>query len=37
MLESKGNDIIELDFIDGKYDEDPSLIEKEVKEKFESL
>ncbi|GAI77103.1 unnamed protein product, partial [marine sediment metagenome] len=36
-LESKGNIVIELDFIDGKYDEDPSLIEKEVKERFESL
>ncbi len=27
--------VIELDFIDGKYNDDPSLIEKEVKEKFD--
>ncbi len=36
-LDSKGNIIIELDFIDGKYDEDPSLIEKEVKKEFDRL
>ncbi len=36
-LESKSLVVIELDFIDGKYVKDPSLIEKEVKDKFDYL
>ncbi len=36
-LDSKGQIVIELDFIDGKYNDEPSLIEKEVKEKFDDF
>ncbi len=34
-LGSKGNIVIELNFIDGKYKNNPSLIEEEVKKEFE--
>ena len=29
-IESKGFSVIQLDFIDGNYQQDPTLIEKEV-------
>jgi len=34
-LDSKGQIVIQLDFIDGAYKENPSLIEKEVKKNFD--
>ena len=34
-LESKSMVVVPLDFIDGKYKNDPSLIEKEVQEQFD--
>ncbi|MHA1338826.1 MAG: DEAD/DEAH box helicase [Promethearchaeota archaeon] len=33
-LERKGYSVVELDFKDGKYTQDPSLIEKEIEEKL---
>lgn len=37
LLRSKGKVVIELDFTDGKYKNNPSLIEEEVKKEFDYL